>query len=91
MYEFLNANVQGVAITEVLKAVGGRPKMPVLMDHNALRAARGGAGEGDQVPQSRTTYSILLRKALFQARLKHEVRMDEAGTPFLWITTIKAL
>lgn len=92
MYEFLNANVQGVAITEVLKAVGGRLKMPVLMDHNAL--ARHGVEPEKaliKLPQSRTTYSILLRKALFQARLKHEVRMDEAGTPFLWITTIKAL
>lgn len=92
MYEFLNANIQGVAITEVLKAVGGRLKMPVLMDHNAM--ARYGVEPEKttiKLPQSRTTYSILLRKALFQARLKHEVRMDEAGTPFLWITTIKAL
>lgn len=92
MYEFLNANVQGVAITEVLKAVGGRLKMPVLMDHNAM--ARHGVEPEKTViklPQSRTTYSILLRKALFQARLKHEVRMDEAGTPFLWITTIKGM
>ncbi len=92
MYEFLNANVQGVAIPEVLKAVGGRLKMPVLMDRNAM--ARHGVEPEKaiiKVPKSRTTYSILLRKALFQARLKHEVRMDEAGTPFLWITTIKTM
>ena len=92
MYEFLNANVQGVAITKVLEAVGGRLKMPFLMDHNAL--ARHGIEPEKAIiklPRSRTTYSILLRKALFQAGLKHEVRVDEAGTAFLWITSIKTL
>lgn len=92
MYELRNVNIQGVAITEVLKAIGGRLKMPVLMDYNAM--ARYGVEPEKaiiELPQSRTTYSIALRKALFQARLKHEVRMDEAGTPFLWITTIKAM
>ena len=40
-------------------------------------------------PQSRTTYSIALRKMLFKAGLKFEVRVDEAGKPFLWVTTLK--
>ena len=92
MYEFLNVNIQGVAVTDVLKAIGGRVKLPVLMDHNAL-ARHGIQPEKVMVslPQSRTTYSLTLRKALFQARLKHELRVDEAGTPFLWVTTIKPL
>jgi hypothetical protein len=90
MMEFLNANVQGVPVTKVIDAVCGRLKLPVLMDHNAL--ARWGIDPEKTIvnlPQSRTTYSILLRKALFQAHLKSEVRMDEAGHPFVWITTIK--
>ena len=90
MYEFLNVNVQGVPVTEVLKVVGGRLKLPYLMDHNAM--ARHGI-EPDQgtvkLPKSRTTYSLMLRKVLFQAKLKHEVRVDEAGAPFLWISTVK--
>jgi hypothetical protein len=32
---------------------------------------------------------LALRKLLFQAGLKFEVRLDEAGKPFLWITTVK--
>ena len=43
------------------------------------------------LPRSRTTYSLALKKLLFQAGLKFEVRVDEAGTPFLWISTIKPL
>ena len=92
MMEFLNANVQGVPVTKVIDAVCGRLKLPVLWDRNAL--ARWGIDAEKAIvnlPKSRTTYSILLRKALFQAHLKSEVRMDEAGHPFVWITTIKPI
>jgi hypothetical protein len=92
MFELRNVNVQDVAVTVVLREVGGRLKLPVLMDHNAM--ARHGI-EPDKalvsLPRTRTTYSILFRKVLFQARLKHELRVDEAGRPFLWVTTIKPL
>lgn len=92
IYEFLNVQLDGVAVTKVLEAVGERLKVPVLVDHNAM--ARHGI-DPDAVyvsyPAGRTTYSLVLRKALFQARLKSEVRVDEAGKPFLWITTIKPL
>jgi hypothetical protein len=90
MYEFLNVNVQGVTASKVLDAVRERLKVPLLLDHNAM--ARHGV-EPDKtlvnMPQSRTTYSLLLRRTLFQAGLKSEVRMDEAGNPFLWVTTVK--
>jgi hypothetical protein len=92
MMEFLNVNVQGVPVTKVIEAVCGRLKLPALMDHNAL--ARWGIDPEKAIvklPPSRTTYSILLRKALFQAHLKSEVRMDEASHPFIWITTIKPI
>lgn len=92
MYEFLNVNVQGVAVSEVVKVVSKRLEMPVLWDYSAL--ARHGVEPAKAVvslPKSRTTYSLLLRKALFQSKLKSEIRTDEAGKPFLWITTIKPL
>jgi len=92
MMEFLNANVQGVPVTKVIDAVSQRVKLPVLLDHNAL--ARWGIDPEKSIvklPQGRTTYSILLRNALAKARLKSEVRIDEAGHPFIWITTIKPI
>lgn len=92
LYEFLNVNVQNVAVTEVLKAVSKRLEVPVLWDYSAL--ARHGIQPEKAIvnlPKTRTTYSLLLRKVLFQARLKSEVRVDEAGKPFLWVTTIKPL
>ena len=36
------------------------------------------------------TYSLILQRILSQAKLKKELRTDESGKPFLWITTIKS-
>ena len=91
-FEFLNVNVQGVPVTQVIEAVSGRLSVPVLLDHNAM--ARHGI-EPDKalvsMPQRRTTYSLLLKRCLYQAGLKSELRVDEAGKPFLWITTVKPI
>lgn len=90
LFEFLNVNIQGVSVAQALEAIGKRLKVPILWDQNAM--ARHGI-RPDKVqanlPRSRTTYSLILRKVLFQARLKGELRVDEAGKAFLWITTIK--
>jgi len=63
-----------------------------LIDHPAL--ARFGI-EMDKaavnIPQTKTTYSQIIKRSLFQARLRGEIRCDEAGKPFLWITTLKPI
>ncbi len=92
LFEFHNVNIRGVSAATALRAIGKRLKVPVLLDHNAL--ARHGIDPNKAVvshPRSRTTYSIALRKLLFQAGLKSELRVDEAGRPFLWISTIKPM
>ena len=43
------------------------------------------------LPRSRTTYSLALKRLLAQAGLQFEIRVDEAGTPFVWISTVKPL
>lgn len=92
LFEFHNVNVQNVSAATALKAIGKRLGAPVLIDHNALKH-HGIDPEKVIVslPRSRTTYSLVLRKLLFQARLKFEVRRDEAGKPLLWVSTIKPL
>lgn len=92
LFEFLTVNIQDVSAAKAMEAIGARLKVPLLVDHNAL--ARHGI-EPDKVnvsvPRGKTTHSLVLQKILFQARLKSELRVDEAGTPFLWITSIKPL
>ena len=92
MYEFHNVNVSGVTAAKLLEVVGKQVNAPVLYDHNVL-ARYGIEPEKATVshPQERTTYSVALRKMLakVEGRLKFEVRVDEAGKPFLWVSTIK--
>jgi hypothetical protein len=90
LFEFRNVNVQNVSAAKVLDAISRQLDVPVLLDHNAL-ARHGVDPEKAMVshPQQRTTYSVALRKVLFKAGLKFEVRVDEAGKPFFWVSTVK--
>lgn len=92
LFEFHNVNVQNVSLSAAVGAIGKRLAAPILIDHSAL-AHHGIDPEKVVVslPRSRTTYSLTLRKLLFQARLKFDVRRDDAGNPLLWITSIKPM
>ncbi len=89
LYDMFNANVQGVPVTTVLDAVSQRLKLPILLDHNAM-ALQGIDPQKTPVnfPQSRTSYSKLLRGVLGQVKLRMELRIDEANRPLLWVTTL---
>ncbi len=90
LYGFHNINIQNIPASRAIEAFGKLLKVPVLLDHNAM--ARHGIDPAKTMvnhPGSRTTYSLGLKKVLFQAGLKFEVREDEAGQAFLWITTVK--
>jgi hypothetical protein len=90
LFEFLNVEIKGVPASTAMEAIGGRLKVPMLIDHAAL--ARHGIDPAKvtvTLPTGRSTYSLILQKAIFQARLKFELRLDDANKPFLWITTIK--
>ncbi|MGQ9760481.1 MAG: hypothetical protein ACUVQH_01085 [Thermogutta sp.] len=92
LLESLSVNIQGVSVKEVLQSVSERLSLPYLIDHPAL--VRLGI-ELDKatvkIPQTKTTYSQIIKRSLFQGRLKGEVRCDDAGKPFLWITTLKPI
>jgi hypothetical protein len=64
--------------------------MPFLYDHNALARDRIELAQvRGNVPAGRTYYKRIVDRLLFQAKLKTDVRVDEAGKPFLWIMSTK--
>ena len=90
LYESLNANVLDRPVSEVLGVLSKRLKVPFLLDHNALARHRIDPDKKKvNSPKSRITYNQLLRKILSQSGLRSEVRVDEAGKPLLWISTMK--
>jgi hypothetical protein len=90
LFKFLNVEIADTPLTEAMAAIQGRLDFPFFYDHNNLARDR---IEPSQVrvslPAGRTYYNKILRQLLFQAKLKADLRADEAGKPFLWITTIK--
>lgn len=90
LFEFLNVEIKDISVTEALAAIEGRLKVPFLFDHNALAVEEiDPKSVAAAVPEKRMTYSQVLQKVLAAARLKYEVRVDEAEKPLIWITTIK--
>lgn len=86
----LSVEINDTPVSEVFKAIEERIGAPILVDHN------GCAREGivlDEVrvtiPGKRTFYKRILDQAAFAARLTVELRVDEAGTPFVWIKPIR--
>ncbi len=90
LFEQLNVEIEDTPLSETLTAIGGRLKTPVLYDHYAL--ARLGIDPDKtniKLAPARLAYAIILRKALHQADLKGEWRVDDNGQPLLWVTTLK--
>lgn len=90
LFKFHTVSIQNVSVDKVLEAVGENLKTPVLLDRAAL--ARHGIDLEKVVvtlPSRRTTYGLVLNRALFKAKLRYDLRVDEDGKPFLWVTTMK--
>lgn len=89
LFKYLKLEVVDTPLAEAVTAIAGRMKAPVLLDHNAL--ARSQVDLNKKVSHSAASvfYARGLDRLLFEARLKYELRVDEADKPFFWITTLK--
>jgi hypothetical protein len=87
LFEFVNVEIDGYTLREALEAIGPRIKLPYYFDRAAL-ARHHVDPDAIQIalPQSRTYYKRILDRVLAQARLGGQLRVDEAGTVFYWIT-----
>jgi hypothetical protein len=90
LFEFLNVEINAIPVSEAMQAIGGRLEVPVFYDRNAL-ALHGidPTKTPAELPSKRISYSQTLNRLLSQAKLKYELRVDEAEKPFLWITSQK--
>jgi hypothetical protein len=86
LFKFLDVEVEQTPLSEVLAAIGGRLKVPLLIDHNSVARRSIDLNQKVDLPKANTFYGRALDQLLIQAKLKHELRIDEADKPFLWIT-----
>lgn len=89
LFEFLNAEIDGIPAVEAIEAIQARLELPFLMDHNKIALHKIDLNKEVSVPSKRTYYSKVLEQSLYKAGLKYELRVDENDRPLLWITTLK--
>lgn len=90
LFKFLNVEVSDTPLAESMEAIRGRLGVPLLVDQNSLAKHKiDYATVKVTLPKTNTYYQSIIQRLLFQAKLKHELRVDEADRPFLWITTLK--
>ena len=91
LYEFFTFEAPGNPLPQALTALQGNLDMPFLFDHNGMARQQ---IEPDKVmvefPEARSYYKKVLSRILFQAKMKSEVRIDEAGQAFIWIAPLKS-
>lgn len=87
LFEPRYAEIEGYTLAETLAAIGQRVKVPLYLDHAALAANRiDPATIQVRLARTQTIYKRVIDRVLAQARLGSQIRVDEASTPFLWIT-----
>ncbi len=89
LFDFLQVEIVATPLDEALLALQKRLDVPFLLDHNSMAARNINPSEKQvRFPSKRTFYKRVLDQLLFQARLEAQPRIDDAGEPFIWITTI---
>lgn len=87
LFESLNIEIEGYTLAKALTALEPRLGLPVVMDEWTLRQQQIEPGKiSVKLPAKKTFLKNAVDKLLSQARLASEIRIDEAGTAFLWIT-----
>lgn len=90
LLKYLSVEINDTPLRQVLEAIGKRLEAPILVDHNGLAREAIDLDETRvTIPAERLSYKRVLEKALSQARLRMELRVDEAGTTFLWVTPLR--
>lgn len=87
MMEYLNAEIEGFTLAEAMDTIAPRTGVPIYWDHATLRKHQiEPATLQVKYPKKRSQLIRVIDRLLFQARLRGELKVDEAGTVFYWIS-----
>lgn len=90
LFERLQLEIRGYPLSDALNAIEKRSGVPFFYDHNSL--ARNGVELAETkvtLIQEKASFMVAIDKLLRQSKPKliDELRVDENGKTFLWITT----
>ncbi len=88
LFEFFNIEIADHTVGQVLAALEPRLKLPFVWDTPAFNAkGKNPQATKVKIARTKTYYKRAIDRVMAQARGSAELRVDEAGTPFLWLTT----
>lgn len=92
LFEKLQLEIREFPLSDALDAIERRTKVPFFYDHNAM------ARHGIELAETKVTlvrkkvsFVVAMGKLLSQCKplMKDELRVDENGKPFVWISTVR--
>jgi hypothetical protein len=90
LFKLVSIDLNDVGFIDVLTAISVRGEIDVLFNYNRIAAKQIDLGMLPvSFPARQAAYNTLLRSITLSNRLKHEIRVDEAARPFVWITTVE--
>ena len=91
-YKQKDVSLPNVSLTRVFKAVEGNTKIPIIVDHYHIRA-KGQELEKmmAKVNPRKMSMNRVIRTVTVQNRIGFDVRIDEIGKPFIWISTTEVI
>jgi hypothetical protein len=86
LFKLLPIELDDIELDAVLESVADVSKVPVLIDHHGLQQLKIDPAEVKvSHPRRQASYNMLLKSITAAARAQHEIRIDEAGRPLVWV------
>ncbi|MDA0835813.1 MAG: hypothetical protein O2955_11075 [Planctomycetota bacterium] len=90
MFKPVPVELVDVPLLEVFDAIAERTEIPILVDNYVITQAKINLDEINvSYPNKQTTWSLLLKAITTPSKLTRSFLIDEAGTPFVWVTEFR--
>lgn len=87
LFQFAEIGFENAALQDVLDACAAAVETPIVVDYESLTKQRVDLAKLQvSFPKKKTTWSLMLNQCIYKAGLTKQVRTDELGRPFLYIS-----
>lgn len=86
LFKFIQTGFAEASLQRVLDAISEQTQTPILIDERLCAEKEIDVTQFPvSYPEKKTAWSLVLGSVVRQAQLTDKIRLDEAGTPFIWV------
>ncbi len=89
LFQFIEVEINRTPLEKALGAITPRLQTAIFRDHFKIAQDNIDTDIDVRFPKDKTFYKKILDHILYQAFLSVDLKVDEAGQPFLWVTSAK--